>query len=82
MYKIILTNRAIKDLHAIDKTEQRKIGIRIKEYSSDPQKYARKLINPKIGTYRFRIGDYRIVFDLEEDRMIILRIGHRKDIYK
>ncbi|ACK42565.1 hypothetical protein Dtur_1287 [Dictyoglomus turgidum DSM 6724] len=37
-------------------------------YAVDPLKYARKLISQKIGTYRFRIGDYRVIFD--------------KDIYK
>ncbi|WP_456486560.1 type II toxin-antitoxin system RelE family toxin [Candidatus Alkanophaga liquidiphilum] len=40
------------------------------------------MIHPKIGTYRFRIGDYRIIFDIDDDNMVILRIGHRKSIYK
>ncbi len=31
-----------------------------------------------LGTYRFRVGDYRIVFDIEDTTIIILRVGHRK----
>jgi mRNA interferase RelE/StbE len=35
-----------------------------------------------LGAYRFRIGDYRVVFDLEGDEIVILRVGHRRDIYR
>jgi len=55
---------------------------KLAEYSKEPLEYARKLVNPKIGTYRFRIGDYRAIFDIEGEDIVILRIGHRKDIYK
>ena len=51
-------------------------------YKDDPLKYARKLIDPKLGGYRFRIGDYRVVFDIENDEIVVLRIGHRKEIYR
>jgi mRNA interferase RelE/StbE len=34
------------------------------------------------GTYRFRIGDYRVIFDIYDENIAILRIGHRKSIYK
>ncbi len=37
---------------------------------------------PKIGTYRFRIGDYRVIFDIYGEDIVILRIGHRRSIYK
>jgi len=40
------------------------------------------LIHPKIGTYRFRMGDYRVIFDTEDENIVILRIGHRRSIYK
>uniref|UniRef100_A0A7C3MKC3 Type II toxin-antitoxin system RelE/ParE family toxin n=1 Tax=Dictyoglomus thermophilum TaxID=14 RepID=A0A7C3MKC3_DICTH len=58
------------------------MAIKLKEYSVDLLKYARKLINPKIGSYRFRIGNYRVIFDIDGENIIILRIGHRKEIYK
>jgi len=40
------------------------------------------LINPEFGTYRFRIGDYRVIFDIEDDQIIVLRIGHRREVYR
>ncbi len=82
MFRVVLTQRALRDLKNIDKDNQERIATRLKEYSNEPLKYARKLANPKIGTYRFRIGDYRVIFDIDNNTIVILRIGHRKDIYK
>lgn len=51
-------------------------------YEEDPLKYAEKLIDSELGNYRFRVGDYRIIFDLEKDEIVVLRVGHRREIYK
>ena len=45
-------------------------------------KHATKLTDPALETYRFRIGDYRVIFDIEDKEIVILRVGHRKNIYK
>lgn len=82
MYKVILTQRALKDLENIDKEMQKRIATKLKEYCEEPLRYARKLISPQIGTYRFRVGDYRVIFDIDRENIVILRIGHRKSIYK
>jgi mRNA interferase RelE/StbE len=82
IYKIIFTEKALHNLNNIDKENQKKIAIKLKNYSKEPFKYARKLLDPKIGSYRFRIGDYRVIFDIEKNNIVILKIGHRKDIYK
>lgn len=81
-YEIIFTERAIKDLKELDKHIKNRIATNLKMYSEKPFQYARKLISPKIGSYRFRVGDYRIIFDIDDERIVILRIGHRKDIYR
>jgi len=82
MYKIVLTKRALKDIEKIDIKTRANIGNKLKTLIDDPMKISIKLSNPVIGTYRFRIGDYRVIFDLEKDEVIVLRIGHRRDIYK
>ena len=82
MYRILLTKRALKDLEKIDIDAKTRIGNKLKILMNDPSGNSKKLSNPSIGTYRFRVGDYRIIFDLEIEDIIILRIGHRKDIYK
>jgi len=82
MYRIVLTRKALKDLENIDKETQNRIATKLKEYAQEPLKYARKLINPDIGTYRFRIGDYRVIFDVDGETIVILRVGHRQNIYR
>jgi mRNA interferase RelE/StbE len=82
MFEIVFTHRALQDLDSIDANTQQRIALKLKEYAFDPRKNARKLINPKIGTYRFRIGDYRVIFDIDNTTIVILRIGHRSSIYK
>ncbi len=82
MYRVVFTQRALKDWENLDREIQIRIATKLKEYAKDPFKYAKKLINPKIGTYRFRIGDYRVIFDIDRDKIVVLRVGHRKSIYK
>ena len=50
------------------------------ETSSRPLHFAKKLHGSN-DAYRFRIGDYRVLFDTVKDKIIILKVGHRKDIY-
>ncbi len=82
MYKVVFTQRAFKDWKNIDKKVQNRIAMKLKEYAEEPLKCARKLVHPKIGTYRFKMGDYRVIFDIYGENIVILRIGHRRSIYK
>jgi len=82
MYKILLTQRALKDLDALEKQDRIRIIKKLKEYASEPMRDALKLDSPKIGTYRFRVGDFRVVFDIDGDNLVVLRAGHRKTIYR
>ena len=50
--------------------------------TSNPLLFAEPLSRHEIGQYRFRIGDYRIIFDLKDKDIIILNLGHRRDIYR
>ncbi len=38
--------------------------------------------NSSLGSYRFRIGDFRVIFDIEKDEIVVLRVGHRREIYR
>ncbi|MBN1832698.1 MAG: type II toxin-antitoxin system RelE/ParE family toxin [Deltaproteobacteria bacterium] len=81
-YSLIYTQRAIKDIRKLDADVRRRIGRTLKRYEEDPIKFSSKLTDPRMGTYRFRVGDYRVVFDIEENDIVVLRVGHRKDIYR
>ena len=71
-----LTTQALKDLRKLSPQIQRKI---IKKL---PLRFAQRLVNREIGDYRYRIGDYRVIFDVEGEKIIVLTLGHRREIYK
>jgi mRNA interferase RelE/StbE len=82
MSEVVLTRRAIKDLNALDTRTRRRIVEKLNDMSADPTRYATRLTDTRVGTFRFRIGDWRVVFDLLDDEIIVLRIGHRSEIYR
>ena len=82
MHEIVFTQRAVADWEQLDKQTQSRVTKKLKEFSSTPFRYACKLTDPKIGTYRFRVGNIRIIFDVEKEKIVVLRIGDRKEIYR
>ena len=81
-YNIQYDPKAIKQLKKLDKSIAKKILDGIEEYSNNPVlTKIKKLKTPFDGAYRLRIGDYRIIFYLEDELMLISRIAHRKQIY-
>jgi mRNA interferase RelE/StbE len=76
--------KAAKELEKLPPQIRKRILKKLKFYSlqENPLRFAEKLKDRKFGEYRFRIGDYRALFDVENHRIIILKVGHRKDIYR
>jgi mRNA interferase RelE/StbE len=74
-----------KDLAKLDKETARKIIARVSTYLvHDPLKLGKALTGQFAGLYRYRYGDYRVLYvlDLEEEIIMVLRIRHRKDVYE
>lgn len=89
VYKLFYTNPALKDLDRLEKSDRNKVLGKLDFYLklSDPFTKAKKLKNFTIDTYRFRIGDYRVIFRKDPKTnilvvLVILRIVHRKDAYR
>ncbi len=86
-YKLFLTEKGKNDLFSIDKKDQKRIVNKLRFYisSEHPLTHAKKLNDSRLGTYRFRIGDYRVIFDVDKKGnitiLLILRVKHRKDAY-
>ncbi len=81
-FNVVYTKSAFKDIKKLDRVARRKIKNKIEDYLQNPKSTAKKLTNLKIGTYRWRAGNYRIVFDIVGKTIIILRVGHRREIYR
>lgn len=77
---------AIRDLKKLPKPVIRVILNKLDFYTKtkNPLRFAKPIKDKSLGSFRFRIGDYRIIFDVDSkgNRIIILAVGHRKDIYR
>jgi len=84
MYSYEFKPRAVRDLKKLPKEVQKIIIKKLDYFVSfeNPLVFADHLINFEIGTYRFRIGDYRVIFDVIDEKIIILALDHRREIYR
>ncbi len=80
--EIAFTPAAWREWRKLPEQIRQRLQAKLLSYASDPLKHAVKLTSPEIGQYRFRIGDYRIVFDIAESTLIVHAVGHRRDIYR
>lgn len=83
-YTIIFTNDAKKDLRLIEKQIISRIFEKVKELTSSKSDHLNiKKLKSKNDLYRLRMGDYRIVYCIKHEKIIVyvVAIGHRKDIY-
>ena len=64
-YKLVFANRAFKDIQKLPPETKKRIGKSLLRYQQDPYRHSETLRDSSLGTYRFRVGDYRIVFDLK-----------------
>lgn len=81
-YKLLYTKTAFGDIQRLDFIARKRIKLKLEEYMLKPLFNAKKLTNSSIGSYRWRIGNFRVVFDIHGKDIVILRIGHRREIYK
>ena len=75
---------ALKQLSRLEKLVRERIVQKLDFYiaQKQPLQFAQKLTEAEAGEWRFRVGDYRVVFDVRGNTMLVLSVGHRKDIYK
>lgn len=81
-YELIYTKNAYRDIRKLDRVAQKKLAQALERLREKPFFYSKKLILSKLGGYRYRIGNYRVIFDIKDKKIIILRVGHRREIYR
>ena len=84
MLKYEFSSKALKQLQKLDHPIQTRLVDKLDEICGNQTLPAdiNRLTDSKLGEYRIRVGNYRIIFDLENDTLVILKVGHRRDIYK
>ncbi|WP_445632222.1 type II toxin-antitoxin system RelE family toxin [Nostoc sp. DSM 114167] len=75
---------ALKQLKKIPSELQERIQIKIDDLATEPRPNGVKKLKGKENAYRIRIGDYRVIYDIFDDLLVVnvVEVGHRKNIYK
>jgi len=81
-YSITYKKSVAKDLKRIGKTNAKRVMDKIDaELVKNPERFP-ALSDPFAGLRKFRIGDYRVIFAILDNDVLVLRVQHRKDVYK
>ncbi len=84
MFNVEYAKSVTKDLKSLPKQlRARALNVAEDILARDPYQ-GRPVAGPYKGLYRFRVGEYRIVYSIEKDRLVVLvlRIRHQKDVYR
>ena len=83
-YKLLYKRPSAKDINRLSPQVQKRLKLKLEWFitQEDPIKFAEPLTKPVDAQYRFRIGTYRILFDIESSSIVVLRVQHRRDVYR
>jgi mRNA interferase RelE/StbE len=81
IYEILFAKTARDELEKLENSMQKRIVGVLERIRIRPESYLKRLTG--VPYFRLRVGDYRLILDLQKDKLIILvvMLGHRKNIY-
>ena len=81
MYEIIFSEKAKKQLEKLERNIQERILQSLERIKMRPEAFVTKLVGDP--AYKFRVGDYRILLDIDKEKMhiLVIKVGHRKNVY-
>lgn len=83
-FRIEFARSASKDLREIDRQMVPRIIAAIEELANDPTPNGCKKLAGSDYTYRIRVGDYGVIYDIRGDKLLVsvIRVRHRRDVYR
>jgi mRNA interferase RelE/StbE len=86
-WRIEISRTAERQIKKLDKVTQTAIVRFLRERvmpADNPRQWGKPLQGEKRGLWRYRVGDYRLICDIQDERIvvIVLEVGHRKDVYR
>ena len=84
MYEVYLERRAERDLKKLSAADFNRIVTRIKALADDPRPEGCRKITGSSSDWRIRIGEYRVIYEIDEKSRIVsvIRIRHRREVYR
>jgi mRNA interferase RelE/StbE len=82
-YSLLIKPSAIKELEAVRPKDRRRIVTRIEGLSTDPRPHGCEKLSG-LEQYRLRQGDYRLIYSVDDEArtVVIVKVGHRRDVYR
>ena len=83
-YSVEIARRAIKSIAGLPREEQQRVRAAIDLLADEPRPPTCVALAAEESVYRVRIGDYRILYEVIDSRLVIqvIRVGHRRDVYR
>ena len=83
-YTVEISRQAVKAIARLERADQLRIRAAIDLLAGEPRPPGCVKLAGEVSAYRVRVSDYRIVYDVIDDRLVIhvVRVGHRRDIYR
>ena len=87
VWRVEFHRAAVSDLRKLGPDGERRVLRYLRERtasSNDPRRFGHALTGDRKGLWRYRVGDYRIVASIEDDRFVVLvvTVGHRRQVYR
>jgi mRNA interferase RelE/StbE len=87
VWTIELTRTAERQIKKLDSPAQKSIVRFLRERlksAKNPRQWGKPLQGDKRGLWRYRIGDFRLICDIQDERItvLVLEVAHRKDVYR
>ena len=85
MYRVFWDSQTLEDLESVSQEIAVQIVKRVDEYlAQDPEHLGKPLSSTYKGFYRYRYGDYRVIYEIirSEKQINVLKIGHRSEVYR
>ncbi len=83
-YQLLYKKPAAKEIQKLPVQIQQRLKLKLEWFidQANPLEFAEPLTKPADAQYRFRVGTYRILFDIEDRAMVILHVQDRRDVYR
>jgi mRNA interferase RelE/StbE len=83
-WQVFIDRDAEKELHGLPRPAQRRVLARIRRLAADPFPPGCRKLTGQEDLYRLRVGVWRVIYHVDRDvvTVLVLRIGHRRDVYR
>lgn len=83
LYTLVYKKPAIKAIQKLPPQVRKRLKLRLEFFAAQekPLGFAERLTKPADAQYRYRVGSYRILFDVEGQQLVVLYVQHRREVY-